>query len=808
MKSISIQSRLIATAVGIALILVALGIAVQYYMNNSFGYYNMLTNVKNLLNNELSMRKVEKEFLQQETINPDFFLTGRSHLVSKFDSLYQEVNSTIRELQSNNIKGNSLYINELNDIQSNFQSYHNDFLDLVALIKEKGFKDHGIIGKMREQIHHVEDIADRTNNLLYSKHMLMLRRHEKDYLLRKDLKYQEKFNDRVAVFIARLEQDGNYRGHDLIESIQVYQKLFNKVIAQDQRIGLSNNNGLLAELDKQTRKIEKDLARLHGSIYNQTKEKISHAITTLLAVTLLLSLGILFILFRTSRYIVSSINSLRNYIMGLGKGKLPDVIQNSNQDEIGQMVESVNILTRNLKNTRDFAIEVGKGNFETDIDVFDNQGELGGNLVEMRNRLHEVAQVQKKEKEAAEIRNWVNTGMAKFSELLRKDFDNLEDLGFELVKELVHYVNANQAGIFMLDEEGHDNICYDLVATYAYNRKKFSDQRVKLGEGLVGTCAIEKETIYMTDIPQDYINITSGLGGANPNSLLIVPLKREEEVPGIIEIASFKELPGYMIEFIEKISENIASTLSNLKINHRTNALLEKTQMQAEELAAQEEEMRQNMEELQATQEAMQKREQELMDEISMLKEGKEKQTGNLKLLEEKLQQKDQEFMGVLQAIDHAAIMLEYDLNGQLIFANNKFYATMEQEKDEAGPINIMDLIPEHEKENFILVWNKACLGHPREYTLEKTTKSGKNIWIWISLSPIQNAEGKVQKIIYLGIDITDQKQKELSIQRQLQVAEEELRQNMEEYSRVHKILVEENKKMNQYFEKPFKSKA
>ncbi|MDZ7605074.1 MAG: GAF domain-containing protein [Cyclobacteriaceae bacterium] len=159
---------------------------------------------------------------------------------------------------------------------------------------------------------------------------------------------------------------------------------------------------------------------------------------------------------------------------------------------------------------------------------------LGNSLIEMRNRLQEVAREDK-------IRNWTNEGQAKFGELLRLHSDDLETLGAQLLSNLIDYLNASQGALFVLNEDGENHL--ELLASYANKRRKFLTKQILPGEGLVGQVFEEGKTTYLTDIRTDHYNIETGLGESKPSSLLIVPLKEENKVEGVIEISITAEVP-------------------------------------------------------------------------------------------------------------------------------------------------------------------------------------------------------------------------------------------------------------------------
>ncbi len=260
--------------------------------------------------------------------------------------------------------------------------------------------------------------------------------------------------------------------------------------------------------------------------------------------------------------IFNPIKKYRNTISSMGRGKLPDERLREGRDELGRIGSALNSLIQGLKDLTTFSEEMGKGNFKSNFKPLSEDDTLGNSLIQLRENLKTAAIEEEKRKREDERRNWSNQGIARFSEILREHTGDLEKLASRLISELVKYLGAKVGGLFLIRSGIKDEKEIVLVASYAYDRVKHLQKTIQVGEGLVGRCVQEGNTLFMTDIPDDYIRIKSGLGEDNPRCLLIVPLRLNEEITGVIEIATLEVFEEFQIEFVERIGTSIASSVS------------------------------------------------------------------------------------------------------------------------------------------------------------------------------------------------------------------------------------------------------
>jgi methyl-accepting chemotaxis protein len=293
---------------------------------------------------------------------------------------------------------------------------------------------------------------------------------------------------------------------------------------------------------------------------------INGGINTILLRTLLLSaLGLVLLIVSVvliANSITHPMNAINAHLKALARGQIGMARTTRRlRGELREMTESVYALEANLKDKIDFAVDIGKGKFDSVFQVSGQDDTLGLALESMRTNLKRF-----REEEAKGV--WQNDGLARLNDVIRRNAGNAEGFYDHVLKTLVQILKANQGGLFIIHGEDDDRYI-ELVSAYAYERKKYLTRRLGWGESLIGQCILEGEIIHLKDIPSGYIRITSGLGEATPAMLVLLPLRTETHAVGAIELATFATLQPHEIEFLKRAGEIISASIYNLRVAER-----------------------------------------------------------------------------------------------------------------------------------------------------------------------------------------------------------------------------------------------
>jgi PAS domain S-box-containing protein len=502
-----------------------------------------------------------------------------------------------------------------------------------------------------------------------------------------------------------------------LQTFENYEDPLTKLLAED---------AVESQIIPRTTDLIKRLTRISAKqddVIRKSDQQIKDSIATQRTYTFILGAAITVIALLSAIFLMKTItrpvNFLKKIIIKLGRGELVEEKgSNFSNDEIGEMALATDSLVSGLRATSQFAESIGNGTYNTDFKPLSEHDVLGNALINMRNNLAKVADDDKK-------RNWATEGQAMFGEILRTNNSDLNKLSDEIVSNLVKYLKANQGALYIGDENDvDDEPTMSMKACYAWDKKKFLNQKIYKGEGLAGQAWQEGDTVYLTDVPTNYVRITSGLGDSNPTSVLIVPLKVNDMIFGVVEIASFNMFQDFEIEFVQKIAESIASTISTVKINAKTHKLLEESQEMTEQMRAQEEEMRQNMEELQATQEEMQRSQAETES--------------------------------TLNAIHTSLAVVEYNADGTIVKVNNNFLEMFGYAQDEVLGEHHRLFVTKEDKqtEEYRQFWKDIASGLSNKGTYRRINRSGETLTLRSAFSPIKNRAGEVVKVMEIAYQL------------------------------------------------------
>jgi signal transduction histidine kinase/CheY-like chemotaxis protein/HAMP domain-containing protein len=254
------------------------------------------------------------------------------------------------------------------------------------------------------------------------------------------------------------------------------------------------------------------------------------------------------------------------------------------------LTENVNQLAENLttqvRAISEVASAVTKGDLTQMIRV-----EAKGEVEELKDTINQMIANLKETTLRNQEQDWLKSNLAKFTQMLQGQKD-LNTVTRRILSELAQVVNAQQGMFYILEQdENLEDQKLKLFSAYAYGEELNTTKEFSLGQGLVGQVAIEKERILLTNVPKDYIRITSGLGEASPVSVIVLPVLFEKEIKAVIELASFGNFSEIHLDFLSQLTESIGIVLNTIETHSRTEQLLEQSQSLTDELRRTNEEL-------------------------------------------------------------------------------------------------------------------------------------------------------------------------------------------------------------------------
>jgi HAMP domain-containing protein/CheY-like chemotaxis protein len=285
-------------------------------------------------------------------------------------------------------------------------------------------------------------------------------------------------------------------------------------------------------------------------------------------------------------------------------------------------------LTTQIRAIAEVATAVTTGDLSRSITV-----EAAGEVASLKDNINEMIRNLRDTTRINTEQDWLKTNVARFTRLLQGQRDLLT-VARLILSELAPLV-SEQHGVFYINDSLNGDATLKLMASYGYQERKQLSNRFQPGEGLVGQCVLEKQRILLTEVPDDYVKISSGLGEARPRNIVVLPVLFEGDVLAVIELGSFNRFSETHLMFLDQLTESIGIVLNTLAANMRTEELLKQSQSLTQELQNQQQELQQTNRRLEQQAQSLQASEERLKEQQEELQQTNEELEEKARLLSE-----------------------------------------------------------------------------------------------------------------------------------------------------------------------------
>ncbi len=568
MKLKIISNKLFVQFIILLLVIILTITGVVIYLKSNLNHLNQVNSFNGNLNKTIvytiQLKNVLEKFAHSE--HPDDLYETESNDLTKeiFNilSLLSETNSYLRNYNISEQYELSPLIKQNSVLISDFETA---FYIFVQNVIQKGNKNYGYIHaiirneeKLDIYFKNYPELVNRLNEL---KNLTGL------YLNNEN----QQFADLFSVKVEQLKSD-ILKGNTLLSSsdeisktaelLSDYANNFSQTVNINKINGELYEIGIYSDLSDIVKEIISNSSELSNQLFYQVEVRSNKFQTGIFLLIIFSSLIFIISLVLLYQFFIGKLKRINRTLSELATVETP-ASEFFFIDNYNTIIQLITKLKNHLIRKIDFINELTLKNYNVEFHEEDSKDALGIALIKFQNQLKESEIKNKTEIEERISADRLKEGIAKFGRILRRNIGNIETLTYELISELVQFLTAEIGGFYVSDKQAGEDILV-LRASYAFSEKKLIQKIIPFGEGLVGTCAVDKSTFYFDKVDEDYIKIISGFGFTKPSSLMICPIYVENDVLGVIELASVRKFTHEDINFVETLAEDIAYTLSYL----------------------------------------------------------------------------------------------------------------------------------------------------------------------------------------------------------------------------------------------------
>ena len=352
-KGLKIKQKLNLLSILVTVTIIGIVLSVFYYVNELNSLRETSVKLEEMEIHLLELRKAEKDFIIRDFNNSKFYKSGISENLKKHTNTYQIILENKDDIIEDHILKELGVIKQIGELYELFGTYSQVFEEYQQIKKERGFKNYGQIGKLRKIA-----IAMEKTALMYYKdlklevYILLIRRYEKDYLIRNDLAYKDELYETIDECIIYLQE--NYSIQDLqqneiLEQLEAYRLSFDELIVLDTELGYAESEGLQGEFRAISHKIEPILHEILEKVEIDAENKTRNIFSITLTISIVALLIIVLIAVFISRSINGSISEARQVVKRIAEGDFTTIIESRSQDEIGDLLTDFKVMVHKLK---------------------------------------------------------------------------------------------------------------------------------------------------------------------------------------------------------------------------------------------------------------------------------------------------------------------------------------------------------------------------------------------------------------------------------------------------------------------------